>query len=67
MRDGYRLYSTTEIFDPTTNTWSPGPELSQPRVEHSATLTPDGSVLIVGGLIQEGELHPTVSIEFIKP
>ena len=24
------LYSTTEIFDPFTNTWSPGPDLSGP-------------------------------------
>ena len=32
-------HSTTEIFDPGTETWSPGPDLSEPRFDHSATLS----------------------------
>ena len=63
----YILYSTTEIFDPETDTWSPGPELSQPRAGHSATLMPDGSVLLAGGISQDGERFPTASTEFITP
>lgn len=64
----YVALSTTEIFDPDTNTWSPGPELSQPRANHSATLMPDGSVLIVGGISERnGEKHLTLSTEFIEP
>ncbi len=63
----YVLYSTIEIFDPVTNTWSLGPELSQPRSGHSATLMPDGSVLLAGGVSQEGERYPIASTEFITP
>ena len=39
----YVLYATSEIFDPLTNTWSPGPDLSEPRSDHTATLLPDGT------------------------
>ena len=63
----YVLYSTTEIFDPVTDTWSLGPELSQPRSSHSATLMPDGSVLLAGGISQEEERYPITSTEFITP
>ena len=64
----YTIHSTTEIFDPVTNTWSPGPELSHPRASHSATLMPDGSVLIAGGISERnGEKYVTVSTEFITP
>ncbi len=63
----YMLYSSTEIFDPETNTWSAGPELSRPRSSHSATLMPDGSVLLAGGISQEGERYPIASTEFITP
>ena len=60
-------YSTTEIFDPATNSWSPGPELSGPRTNHSATLLPDGRVLLVGGIGQEDERYPLISMEFVTP
>ncbi|MCY4652395.1 MAG: hypothetical protein OXC95_04435 [Dehalococcoidia bacterium] len=63
----YMLYSSTEIFDPKTNTWLTGPELSQPRSNHSATLMPGGSVLLAGGISQDGERYPIASIEFITP
>ena len=63
----YFLYSSTEIFDPETNTWSAGPELSQPRANHSATLMPDGRVLLAGGISQDGERYPIASTEFITP
>ena len=46
----YQLYSTTELFDPETNSWSVGPSLSERRYYHSATLLPDGNVLFAGGI-----------------
>ena len=67
MGDDYLLYSSTEIFDPETNTWSPDPELSQPRSSHSDTLMLDGSILLAGGISQEGERYPIASTEFITP
>ena len=61
------VHSTTEFFDPSTNSWSPGPELSEPRSHHSATLLPDGRVLLVGGIRQEKERRLSTSMEFVTP
>ena len=41
--------ATAEIFDPTTNTFSPTGSLNTARHDHSATLLPDGRVLIIAG------------------
>ena len=66
--DDYVVHSTTEIFDPVTNTWSSGPELSQPMADHSATLMPDSSVLLVGGISERnGDKYVSISTEFITP
>ena len=63
----YGAYSTTEIFDPASNSWSPGPELAQPRIHHSATLMPDGRVLLIGGFVPEDEGYVLTSMEFVSP
>jgi hypothetical protein len=43
---------TTEIFDPTTLSWSPGPMLSQGTLAlHATTTLPDGSLVISGGAV----------------
>jgi hypothetical protein len=41
--------ASVDVFDPTSETWSAGPPLSRPRMEHTAILLPDNRVLIVGG------------------
>jgi hypothetical protein len=41
--------SSTEIYDPATNAWSPGTPLPGPRWIHTTTLLPDGRVLVAGG------------------
>ena len=40
---------STEIFDPSSETWSAGPELLEPRQAGHAHALADGSVLIFGG------------------
>ena len=65
-----QLTSFTEIYDPATNTWLPGPELKVPRTDHTATELPDGRVLIAGGIgvhPRNGEQYPLSSVEFIEP
>jgi hypothetical protein len=42
--------ATTEIYDPVTDTWTPGPSMSTPRAGHIAVLRPDGKVLLAGGI-----------------
>jgi hypothetical protein len=41
--------NTAEVWDPAAGTFSPTGSLSEPRGWHSATLLPDGRVLVVGG------------------
>jgi hypothetical protein len=39
----------SDVWDPATMEFSPGDELAEPRGFHTATLLPDGRVLIAGG------------------
>ncbi|MER7952464.1 kelch repeat-containing protein [Streptomyces sp. NPDC096079] len=44
-----RPLATAEVYDPGTGDWSPAGELREARYGHSATLLPDGRVLVAGG------------------
>ena len=37
-----------ELYDPVTNDWRPTGSLARPRALHTATLLPDGRVLVAG-------------------
>ena len=50
MTEADRTLASALIWDPATATFSPAGSLAEPRVEHTATLLPDGRVLIVGGI-----------------
>ncbi|HEX8819683.1 MAG TPA: kelch repeat-containing protein [Archangium sp.] len=41
--------ATTEVYDPTTNTWSTTAPMASPRQLHTVTLLPNGKVLAAGG------------------
>ena len=59
--------ATTEIFDPATNTWTAGPYLAHARSEHTATLMPDGTVLFIGGVMQQESDDILASVETLTP
>ena len=44
------VVASSEVYDPVADTWTPGPNFSNPRIGHGATLLPDGRVLVAGGL-----------------
>jgi N-acetylneuraminic acid mutarotase len=46
---GWLSTASAEIYDPTTGVWSPAAPMSVPRSHQSATLLPDGEVLVAGG------------------
>lgn len=43
--------ATSEIFDPRTERFTPGPALLRPRIGHTATRLRDGRVFLIGGWI----------------
>jgi hypothetical protein len=44
--------ATTEIYDPSTDTWTAGPKLLSPRQGGHAITLADGSVLVFGGYVE---------------
>ncbi len=47
--DYFTFIDSTEFYDPGTGTFSVGPSMTTPRLEHTATVLPGGLVLVVGG------------------
>ena len=55
---------TAELYDPTTDSWSPAGSTAVPRYRHSATLLPHGMVLVTGGYSRR---PPVASAELFDP
>ncbi len=61
----YLADDTCLLYDPAAGTWSPAPDLREPRSQHTATLLNNGSVLFVGGLDRKD--GPTAGTEVYTP
>jgi N-acetylneuraminic acid mutarotase len=57
--------ASAELFDPATGLWTPTGSMSGPRLQHTATLLPNGKVLVVGG--QDGNYNFVVNAELFDP
>ena len=47
-KDPSGAMAAAEIYDPRTGTWTPAGDMTTPRSQHTATLLPDGMVLVAG-------------------
>ena len=56
--------ASAEIFDPVTNIFTPINDMNEPRNGHTATLLPNGKVLLAGGWNQDGR---TATAELYDP
>jgi hypothetical protein len=54
--------TSTEIFDPSTNSFSVAPSMNVPRASHAAILLQTGDVLVTGGLTTGGGYTDTAEI-----
>jgi len=54
---GYARLSTTERFDPVSNTWSAADDLPFPVAGAAAIRLPDGRVLLAGGSVRQAEFN----------
>lgn len=58
---------SADIYDPGKSTFSTAGDLNMPRGAHTATLLPDGTVLISGGVSGGGFTLPSASVEIYHP
>ena len=56
--------NSAELYDPATETFTPTGSLAATRLDHTATLLPDGKVLIAGG---RADILPSTSAELYDP
>jgi hypothetical protein len=59
--------ASAELYDPVSGTWTRTGDLAAPHSEHTATLLPDGSLLVAGGELVPSDLPQHPSAELYDP
>jgi N-acetylneuraminic acid mutarotase len=59
--------ASAELYNPSTGQWTTTGSMTEPRDSHTATLLNDGTVLIAGGLCNDGFTYPDSSAELYEP
>lgn len=61
------ISASADVFDPSSNRWTRTARMSAPRGDHTATLLPDGRVLVAGGRVSVESPGVTASAEIYDP
>jgi hypothetical protein len=61
-----RAVSTVQVYDPSTDAWTGGPELPDP-VHHAALVAAEGSLFLLGGYVGSGFGQTTSAVRHLAP
>ena len=62
-----KVFDTTEVYDPKTDTWSYRAPMPEPRFAHAGVLGADGKIYIMGGSLGQSDSPPVKDVFIYDP